>query len=79
MENSASSLVSQGTSSEGENVPLNRVMLDQSNVSSWVLLKVTEIQQFFGMGCDGFEHQFVALLMTIESSYANSRKSTSHK
>lgn len=45
-------LVSQATSSEGEPVPLNRVMPDQSNVSSWVLLTVKEIQQGNSFGWD---------------------------
>lgn len=78
-ENLVLTLVSQGTSSEGVPVPLNRVMPDQSNVSSWVLLTVKEIQQFVWMGCEGFEDQFLALHTAIESSHAGSKKSASHK
>lgn len=47
---------------------------------SWVLLKVKEIQQFFGMGCEGFENnKFLALLTAKESSHADSQKSDSQK
>lgn len=74
MENLARSLVSYGIGSECEPMHLNRVMHDQSNVSSWVLLKDKEIQQFVGMGCERFEDQFLALLTAIESSHANHRK-----
>lgn len=46
-------------------------------VSDWVLKKVGEIQACVEISCDGFEEQFKALLIAIESRLSLALKSAS--
>lgn len=78
-EESTLTLVTQGVNRDEEPVQLNFFMPDHFRASSWVLLKVKEIQQFVNMGCEGFENQFLALFMAIESSHVDLKKSGSQK
>lgn len=56
----------QWATGEGEPIPLNYMLPSRSCVSDWVLKKVKEIQHFWGMECEGYELQFMALFTTIE-------------
>jgi hypothetical protein len=44
-----------------------------------VLLKVQEILHHVGLLCEGFEQEFMALLMTVEASHSQEESGSSSK
>ncbi|XP_040990410.1 uncharacterized protein LOC121237637 isoform X1 [Juglans microcarpa x Juglans regia] len=60
----------QWASSEGERIPLNRLLPNELTTSDWMLQKMKDLQHLTGMDCVGYEEQCLVLLIAIEAGHA---------